>query len=47
MEVGGQRRKGRPRLRWSDVIRQHTKEKQVKSEHETRPENVEIENLKC
>ena len=26
MEVGGQRKIGRPKLRWSDVIRKHMKE---------------------
>ena len=32
MEVGGHRKIGRLRLRWSDVIRNDTKEKQVKIE---------------
>ena len=32
MEVGGHRRIGRPKLRWSDVIRKETKENQVKIE---------------
>ena len=32
MEVGGHRKIGRPKLRWSDVIRKDTKEKQVKVE---------------
>ena len=32
MEVGGHRHIGRPKLRWSDVIGKHTKEKQVKIE---------------
>ena len=30
MKVGGHRNIGRPKLRWSDVIRKYTKEKQVK-----------------
>ena len=30
MEVGGQRKIGRPKLRWSDAIRKAMKEKQVK-----------------
>ena len=29
MEVGGHRKIGRPKLRWSDVIRKHMKEKGV------------------
>ena len=32
MEVGGHRKIGRPKLRWSDVIRKDMKEKQVKIE---------------
>ena len=32
MEVGVHRKIGRPKLRWSDVIRKDTKEKQVKIE---------------
>ena len=32
MEIGGQRNIGRPKLRWSDVIRKCTKEEQVKIE---------------
>ena len=32
MEVGGHRKIGRPKLRWSDVIRKDRKEKQVKIE---------------
>ena len=32
MEVGGHRKIGRPRLRWSDVIRKDMKEKGVKIE---------------
>ena len=32
MEVGGHRKIGRPKLRWSDVIRINMKEKQVKIE---------------
>ena len=32
MEVGGRRKIGRPKLRWSDIIRKDTKEKQVKIE---------------
>ena len=41
MEEGGHRKIGRPKLRWSDVIRKDTKEKGVKIEE---PENVAIEN---
>ena len=43
--MGGHRRIGRPKRRWSDVIRKDMKEKQVQTE-EAR-ENVEIENLMC
>ncbi len=32
MEVGGHRKIGRPKLKWSDVIRKDMKEKQVKIE---------------
>ena len=32
MEVGGHRKMGRPRLRWSDVIRKDMKEKGIKIE---------------
>ena len=32
MGVGGHRKIGRPKLRWSDVIRKHMKEKGVKIE---------------
>ena len=32
MEVCGHRKIGRPKLRWSDVIRRHTKEKGVPRE---------------
>ena len=32
MEVGGHRKMGRPKLRWSDVIRKDMNEKQVKIE---------------
>ena len=32
MEVSGHRKIGRPKLRWSDVIRKDMKEKQVKIE---------------
>ena len=32
MEVGGHRKIGRPKLRWSDVTRKDMKEKQVKIE---------------
>ena len=32
MAVGGHRKIGRPKLRWSDVIRKDTKDKQVKIE---------------
>ena len=32
MEVGGHRKIGRPKLRWSDVIRKDMKEKQVRIE---------------
>ena len=41
MEVGGHRKIGRPKLRWSDdnIIRKDMTEKGVRSE------NVEIENL--
>ena len=35
MEVGGERKIGRPKLRWSDVIRKGIKEKGVKIEEET------------
>ena len=36
----------RPKLRWSDVIRKHTRERQLKIEEVlTKPENMEIENL--
>ena len=34
MEVGGHRKRGRPKLRWSDVIRKDMKEKGVKIEEE-------------
>ena len=37
--MGGHRKIGRPKLRWSDVIRKYMTEKGVRSE------NVEIENL--
>ena len=32
MDVGWHRNTGRPKLRWSDVIRKYMKEKQVKIE---------------
>ena len=32
MEVGGHRKMGRPKLRWSDVIRKYMKEKGEKRE---------------
>ena len=32
MEVDGHRKMGRPKLRWSDVIRKDMQEKQVKIE---------------
>ena len=32
MEVGGHRKIGRPKVRWSDVIRKDMKEKRVKIE---------------
>ena len=32
MEVGGHRKIGRPKLRWSDVVRKYMKGKQVKIE---------------
>ena len=40
MEVGGHRKIGRPQLRWSNVIRKYTKEKQVgpKDKENTRPD---------
>ena len=44
MEVGGHRKIGGPKLRWSDVIR---KGKTSKDRRSTIPENVEIENLMC
>ena len=45
MDMGGDRKIGRPKLRWSDVITKDMKEKQVKIEEaNTRPKNVEIEN---
>ena len=36
MEVGGHRKVGRPKLRGSDVIRKHMKEKGVKIEAQDR-----------
>ena len=46
MEVGGHRKIGRPKLRWSSVIRKDMKEEGVKIEVDRRRrlENVEIEN---
>ena len=32
VEVGGHQKIGRPKLRWSDVIRKYTNEKRVKKE---------------
>ena len=32
MEVDGHRKRGRPKLRWGDVIRKHLKEDEVKTE---------------
>ena len=46
MEVGGHRKIGRPKLRWSDVIRRHEGET-GKDRRSTRPVKVEIENLVC
>ena len=43
MEVGGHRKIGRPKLRWSDVIRKDTKEKGVKIEG-AQGLRIEIEN---
>ena len=47
MEMGGQRKIGRPQLRWSDVIRndklRHEGER-GKDRRSTRPKNVEYEN---
>ena len=45
MEVGRHRKIGRPRLRWSDVIRKDMMEKQVKMEEaQDRRTCLEIEN---
>ena len=43
MKVNVHQKIGRPKLRWSDVIRRHEGETS-KDRRKTRPENVEIEN---
>ena len=43
MEVGGHRKIGRPKLRWSDVIRKDMKDRRSTERRSARLENVENE----
>ena len=47
MEVSGHRKIGRPKLRWSVVIRKDRRKKKGVERTSTRPENVENEHLIC